>query len=791
MFSVIIPVYNHERYLRQAVLSAVRSRLVSEVLLLDDGSSDGSYDLVQELSAGALERVRDVTPENRVNRGAHICLNDLTAAAKCEWVAVLNSDDTFIADRFEAIERSLRLRKADFIFGDLVVVDEEGRQLGLKNGPFHPQYPFPPGLSAAEMAGKGKWAELLANQNFIATTSNMVFRKGLFQKIGGFADYRYIHDWDFALRATLTGKALYLPHPLTCYRVHSSNTIKESTLKADEEVRAMFRAVHRDFPEAADIQEWQVSIAGNEYLKPRPKPVFSLNMTQNIHERRLYKESLAGRIVEPGDGGEFAYEPSSALHALRPDHLQNALLGLAFQDLDFLLVSHSLEEPPMVGVHSLKDAIVFREGARGVLFGDEQRQLKGRVARLLPGVLNTERLELWFPVLWEAAALASPAADGIVFQSSGKPLVFILPALFAVGGVERLIVEMMRQLRDRYEFVVITVERLSVGHGSLHGQADGLMAACYDLAEIAPPSLFLPMMRRLKEIYKPALVWAPNGSPWQCDNATGIREVFHDIPIVDQQAYDTEAGWIARYHEPGIQSYDRFVAINTKIGEVQATRYGIPRDKIDLIYHSVNLDALGPLERSDEQRRGYRAKYGLPAGGQIFGWVGRLTRQKRPLEFLEFIRSREKSHPEEHFVMIGNGELAGACDEFIAVNGLRNVTPVRFSNAMSELYATMSGLLSASEYEGLPISMLEAIGMGVPVFSTDVGDVGIILREYDCGEVTAVEWHLESYCGGFDEWKTKIPFRAIDAAPKVRERFGGPAVAALYDACFRRALRGK
>jgi glycosyltransferase involved in cell wall biosynthesis len=786
MFSVIIPVYNHERYLRQAVLSAVRSRLVTEVLLLDDGSTDGSYALVRELSAGSLERVRDISPTIRLNRGAHICLNDLTAAAKCEWVAVLNSDDTFIADRFEVIERRLRVKQADFVFGDLAVVDEQGRQLGIKNGPFHPQYPFPETPAVADMAAEAKWAELLANQNFIATTSNMIFRKSLFAKVGGFAAYRYIHDWDFALRAALSGTALYLPHPLTCYRVHSSNTIKESNSKVDEEVRAMFQAIQADFPATKQKQAWQLEIAGNEYLNPRARPVLSISMP----DRQFYEKSLNGKISAPAIGGEFAYEPSDAMHALRPDHLQNVLLGLAFQDLDFMLVSHSLAMPPMVGIHSLKDAVVFRERARGALFHGEQRELKGRVARLLPGALDPSALQLPFPTIWAAPALETPAADGIVFQSSGKPLVFILPALFAVGGVERLMVEMMRQLRDRYDFVVITVEQLNEGHGSLHGQAEGLMTACYDLAEIAPPDLFLAMMRRLKEIYRPALMWIPNGSPWQCDNAPGIREVFREIPIVDQQAYDTEAGWIARYHEPGIQSYDRFVAINTKIRDVQAERYGIPRQKIDLIYHSVNLDALGPMTRTEEQRRSYLEQYHLPADKQIFGWVGRLTAQKRPLEFLHFINSRLRSHPEEHFVMIGNGELAKSCDDFIQQRQLRNVTPVRFCNTMGELYAVMSGLLGASAYEGLPISMLEAIAMGVPVFSTDVGDVGIILNEYACGEVTAVEWDLERYAKAFDRWKTKLPFHAAEAAPKVRQRFGGPAVAALYDACFRKALKG-
>ena len=759
MFSVIIPVYNHDRYLRQAVLSAVRSRLVTEVLLLDDGSADGSYALVRELSGGALDRVRDITPQPRVNRGAHAALNELTRAAVCEWVAVLNSDDMFVADRFEVIERRLRMQDADFVAGDLTVVDEQGRQLGIKNGPFHPQYPFPAALHAGAMAAKGEWAELLANQNFIATTSNITFRKSLFEKLGGFAPYRYIHDWDFALRAAIVGKALYLPHPLTCYRVHSSNTIKESSRKVDEEARAMFRAIQVDYSDFASKALVRVALKGNEYLHPPAAPALAVN----LRDADIYLAALKGRVNAASGDAEFIYSPTNALTALRPEHLQNALLALAFQDLDFVFVSHSLEQPPLAGFTAVRDAVVYRKRARAFFETEERREVRGRVARLLPGAIAAQPLELSAPVVWqEAPALETAEADGITHQSSGKPLVFVLPALFAVGGVERLIVEMMRQLRNRYEFVVITVEQLSTGHGSLHGQAEGLMAGCYDLAEIAPPALFLRMMLRLKEIYLPTLVWIPNGSPWQCDNAPGIREVFRDIPIVDQQAYDTEAGWIARYHEPGIQSYDRFVAINTKIREAQAERYGIPREKIDLIYHSINLDALGPMERSEAQRQSYRERYTLPPAGRVFGWVGRLTKQKRPLEFLEFAAG----YPDEHFVMIGNGELAAACDEFISTRRLSHVTPVRFSNQMGELFAVMSGLLSTSEYEGLPISMLEAIAMGVPVFSTDTGDVGLILDEYACGEITAVDWDLERYSAAFDGFRKKLPFQAVEACPE-------------------------
>jgi glycosyltransferase involved in cell wall biosynthesis len=772
MFSVVIPVFNHERYLTQCVISAASSPLVSEVLLLDDGSSDGSYELIRRLSRGALAKVRDVTPLPRVNRGAHVALNELVAQARCEWIAVLNSDDAFIANRFALVERKLRQEDCDLVFGDLTVIDDAGRQLGRKRGPFDPQVPFPGSFNVARMARDGHWTDLLSHQNLIATTSNILFKKSLLRKIGGFALYRYIHDWDFVLRASLLGQILYLPHPLTAYRTHSGNTIKESSRKVDAEVREMFAKLSRDFPELARRDLFQIGLSENTYLQPALPRLLHVATSDT-----LYIQAVGDSVVT-SDTAQYVYAPADILQALSPIHLQNAALALTFQDLDYVIVSHGLDAPK-------RDHVITRTAQSG----GEQR---GRILRLLPG-------RHFSPDAARESTCEATAAIRIreepepnvlrCVQERPKPIVFILPALFAVGGVERLVIDMMRQLRGLYDFVLITTERLSEQHGSLHGQTEGIALGFYDLAELAAPELFLPMMRRLREVYRPALVWICNGAPWQCDNASGIREVFADIPIVDQQAYDTEAGWIARYADAGIQSYDRFIAINTKIQDTFIRKYGIDPKRIDMIYHSVNLQAVGPMSRSQEECAAYRTKYGLPPAGRIFGWVGRLTRQKRPLEFLEF--TRRVAGNDRHFVMIGNGELAAECDAFIARHALTNVTPVRFSNQMGELFAAMSGLLGTSEYEGLPISMLEALSMGVPIFSTDVGDVGVVLEQYETGEVTEAHWDLERYLAGFEKWLAALSQwqeRAREAAPKIRDRFEGQTVAREYDESWRRAI---
>ncbi len=267
-FSVLTPVYNHERYVRQAVTSALRSPLVEEVLLVDDGSRDASASIVAALAAQYPGRVRDLTGKYRENRGAHARLNQLVEAARCEWVAVLNSDDVFINGRFEAVVSQEAFSECEFVFGNLLLMDGQGYFVGAKRGPFDTGTPFPADFVVEEMVRAGNLIDLFAHQNFAGTTSNMLFTRSLHARIGGFADFRYIHDWDFAMRATVVGEALYVRRYLTGYRMHESNTILESAAKVNAEAETLFARLLRDFPYLSNRPGFRLGLRSNVNLPP-------------------------------------------------------------------------------------------------------------------------------------------------------------------------------------------------------------------------------------------------------------------------------------------------------------------------------------------------------------------------------------------------------------------------------------------------------------------------------------------------------------------------------------------
>ncbi len=247
MFSVAIPIYNHAKFVRQAIWSALRSPLVQEILIVDDGSSDGSEKIAASMAAAHPGRVRDLTPPSGGNRGAHHRLNELVEQARCEWVAVLNSDDAFVSGRFESITRDPAFADCDFAFGNVLFMDERGALTGAKRGPLDFQNLSLPSFDLLRMVAERRFAELMWEQNYLITTSNMVFRRSLHARLGGFRPYRYVHDWDFALRAMQLGRSAYIRRFLTAYRIYAGNTISESEGKLRAEIKSMLESCRTNF----------------------------------------------------------------------------------------------------------------------------------------------------------------------------------------------------------------------------------------------------------------------------------------------------------------------------------------------------------------------------------------------------------------------------------------------------------------------------------------------------------------------------------------------------------------
>ena len=228
---VVIPLYNHERYVVDAVESALaQGALVSRVIVVDDGSTDGSLAAVRGI---ADSRVRVIS---QPNAGAHAAINHGIAELEddCEFAAVLNSDDLYRAGRIERCVAALDgAPSAALAVSALDMIDEEGNRLP----PDHSRvnwYRATKSLLAMDLT----MSERLGVANFAVTTSNFVGRRRWLRE-HPFRAYRYVHDYRSLIELAFADALLFLDEPLLSYRVHDTNTIDEDVRRLVGEVLAM------------------------------------------------------------------------------------------------------------------------------------------------------------------------------------------------------------------------------------------------------------------------------------------------------------------------------------------------------------------------------------------------------------------------------------------------------------------------------------------------------------------------------------------------------------------------
>lgn len=219
--SVVIPSYNHEQYIRRAVESVLaQSHADLELIVVDDGSSDCSLDYLRSLRDSRFHLVE------QANAGAHNAINRGLAMAKGEYLAILNSDDIFHRERLARCLQSLQAG-ADLVATWLEVIDHKGKVLGVKEG-WRNMLPWPITPPEGELATVDAFAINLLQSNFVSTTSNIVFSRKVYESIGGMANLRFAHDWDFLLRAVRSFRCELIERPLLQYRIHATNTISSN-----------------------------------------------------------------------------------------------------------------------------------------------------------------------------------------------------------------------------------------------------------------------------------------------------------------------------------------------------------------------------------------------------------------------------------------------------------------------------------------------------------------------------------------------------------------------------------
>ncbi|MFH0823994.1 MAG: glycosyltransferase [Pseudomonadota bacterium] len=222
LVSVVIPAYNHEAYVGAAVNSVLNSTVEDlEIVVVDDGSRDGTADAVASIADPRITLVR------QENRGAHAAINRGASMARAEWMAILNSDDMFHPTK---LERHLGMHAArpelEATADRILFVSNAGTPLPAHNFRWKHYERI-----KAQPEEYGSFFRALLENNSLMSTSTLFAKKAVILELGGFLPLRYCHDWFMFLSLAARGGLATIDEPLTSYRVHASNTIDERPLR--------------------------------------------------------------------------------------------------------------------------------------------------------------------------------------------------------------------------------------------------------------------------------------------------------------------------------------------------------------------------------------------------------------------------------------------------------------------------------------------------------------------------------------------------------------------------------
>src|SRR5690348_3696310 len=127
--SVIMPAYNHQRYVAAALDSVIAQTHANlEIIVVDDGSTDATGAIVDDYAARCA--THPLTVVHQANAGAHEALNHGMALARGEIVALMNSDDLYAPDRLERVIAQMDRRGAGLGFSATRFIDDEGDDVG-------------------------------------------------------------------------------------------------------------------------------------------------------------------------------------------------------------------------------------------------------------------------------------------------------------------------------------------------------------------------------------------------------------------------------------------------------------------------------------------------------------------------------------------------------------------------------------------------------------------------------------------------------------------------------------
>lgn len=238
LVSVLIPAYNHERFVQEAIKSIIAQTYKNiELIVINDGSTDNTHQKIMEWQNACKERFVDFKYISKKNRGITHTLNMEVKLATGKYIFLLASDDTVEPNAVSILLDELESLDDTYVFccGDADFIDEDGRKIYLDflgkphhdyNTPFYTSFLhfYTRNRTDFDFSGPefGSYESFLLG-NYIPI-GLLLKRRSLFD-VGLYDENIHIEDFDLWLKLSKKYRMKYVNKILCHYRLHKNNAI--------------------------------------------------------------------------------------------------------------------------------------------------------------------------------------------------------------------------------------------------------------------------------------------------------------------------------------------------------------------------------------------------------------------------------------------------------------------------------------------------------------------------------------------------------------------------------------
>lgn len=234
-------------------------------------------------------------------------------------------------------------------------------------------------------------------------------------------------------------------------------------------------------------------------------------------------------------------------------------------------------------------------------------------------------------------------------------------------------------------------------------------------------------------------------------------------------------GYLHPEDDPRVRLYERLdqwalrhcdaVLVLSRDYEREVAGYGVPAGRIHLVPSGIDIAEL----HGKVGRRDLRRELGLPLPGHglpVAGMVARLSAEKGHVHFLHALHTLRQRGQPVHGVLFGEGPLRPELVDRTAALGLTGM--VQFAGYVPEVadaYRCLDVLVSCSQFEGLPLNLIEAMALGVPVVAMATGGCVDIVQDGSTGRLVPRD----------DKAELSEALGELCRDPELRKRYGAAA----------------